>query len=332
MKKNVFLIFFVFVFLLTGCGNVDVTDSTVPSELSSAAHTDTYVPSSTSTPTVTNTPTPTATHTPTPTVTSTPTNTPTAVPTEPPLEWDLDPSYVQTITREYLGVKLNLELITDSSISPEITKVIVDEDLYAYVMAKKVFRIWWVKGSPGKSVDDTPTEDDFESFMSLWAKAQETNEPDDWKEVQIDNIYANDLNDGMGLIQKPYSLWFMYNGDEEPPDNVIPITLISVALVDTVEVRNIQRITGISSSSNPGFGANINKTNFIIYSGDSNYRRAEKIANSIGLNGSVAQGITIAHYLASINTGGWAVSGFLFDGSYKLLAENGMKVYPETYP
>ena len=266
MKKRLMFLFMVFVLLFNGCGYV--VTPVVPSEQPSVVPTDTPVPTLTPLPTETSTPRPT--DTPLPTATNTPT--PTLVPTPTlgiPVENDLNPSYVQTMSTEYMGVKLNLELITDSSMNPEITKVTVDEEMFTYVMARNVFRVWWVKGSPGKNTDDIPTEDDFMSFMELWAKAQETNDPEDWKKVQIDNLYANDLNDGEGYVQRPYSVWFMYNGDEEPPDGVNPITLVSVALVKAGIPKNVSEAYGFLGSD--VYGANLNDYNMVFYLGNEKY-------------------------------------------------------------
>jgi len=263
MKKKTILLFVVFLMLLNGCGYV-VTPS-VQSEQPSVVPTDTPVPTSTPTPL----PTSTLTNTPTPV----PTSTPTLIPTPTlsiPVENDLNPSHVQTMSTEYMDVKFNLELITDSSMNPEITKVTIDEEMFTYVMAKNIFRIWWVKGSPGKSTDDIPTEDDFMSFMRLWAKAQETNGPEDWKKVQIDNLYANDLNDGEGYVQRPYSIWFMYIGDETPPDDVVPITLMSVALVKTGVPKNVSEAYGFLRNANV-YGANLNDYSIVFYIGLGDY-------------------------------------------------------------
>ena len=303
MKKKAILLFVVFVMLLNGCGCV-VTEPNVPSNnQSDVVNTDTLVPTSTPTPLPTYTNTPSPTETPVPTATDTPT--PTLVPTPTlgiPVENDLNPSHVQTIVTEYMGVKFNLELITDSSMNPEITKVIIDEEMFTYVMAKNILRIWWVKGSPGKGVDDIAiSDDDLKSFMSLWAKAQETNDPEDWQKVQIDNLYANDLNDGEGYVQRPYSVWFMYNGNEEPPDGIKPITLISVALVKTGVPNNVSKAYGFLGSD--VYGANLNDYNIVFYIGVKDY-----MINKL-FDGDVAYGpailISTLGVYAQCNNGIW---------------------------
>ena len=264
MKKKAILLFVVILMLLNGCGCV-VTETNVPS----VVYTNTSVPTSTPTPLPTYTNTPSPTETPVPTATNTPT--PTLVPTPTlgiPVENDLNPSHVQSMSTEYMGVKLNLELITDSSLSPEITKISVNEEMFAQVMARNIFRIWWVKGSPGKSVDDIPTEDDFKSFMSLWAKAQETNDPEDWQKVQIDNLYANDLNDGEGYVQRPYSAWFMYNGDSV--SDVLAVNIVSVVLAENSKINNAKNTSGFTNTY-LSYGLNINNYQMLFYLGDKPY-------------------------------------------------------------
>jgi hypothetical protein len=298
MKKKAILLFVVILMLLNGCGCV-VTETNVPS----VVYTNTSVPTSTPTPLPTYTNTPSPTETPVPTATNTPT--PTLVPTPTlgiPVENDLNPSHVQTIVTEYMGVKFNLELITDSSMNPEITKVIIDEEMFTYVMAKNILRIWWVKGSPGKSIDDIAiSDDDLKSFMSLWAKAQETNDPEDWQKVQIDNLYANDLNDGEGYVQRPYSVWFMYNGDEEPPDGVKPITLVSVALMEKVTPNNASEAHGFLGSD--FYGANLNEYNMIFYLGFKDYS-VNKIS-PLGVEYGPALLISTLGIYAQYNEGKW---------------------------
>lgn len=302
MKKRLMFLFMVFVLLFNGCGYV-VTPG-VPSEQPSVVLTDTPVPTLTPLPTETSTPRPT--DTPLPTATNTPT--PTLVPTPTlgiPVENDLNPSYVQTIVTEYMGVKFNLELITDSSMNPEITKVTVDEEMFTYVMAKNIFRIWWLKGSPGKSLEDIAiSDDDFKLFMRLWAKAQETNDPEDWQKVQIDNLYANDLNDGEGYVQRPYSVWFMYNGDEKPPDGVNPITLISVALVKTGVPKNVSEAHGFLRNANV-YGANLNDYSIVFYIGLGDYMINKLLEEGVAYGPALL--ISTLGVYAQCNKGVWKV-------------------------
>jgi hypothetical protein len=287
MKKKAILSFVVILVLLNGCGCV-ATKTDVPgvvyTNTSVPTSTSTPLPTSTYTPSPTNTPVPTATDTPTPTITHTPTNTPTPIPTEPPVEWDLDPSYVQTIVTEYMGVKLNLELITDSSLSSDITKIRLEdgfEHFLARAIAGDIFWLWWAKGPEPHSFDPhtfdiTEFDDEFVSFMSLWEKAQETNDPEDWEKVQINRIRANDLNDGNGYQMNPYNLWMMYEG--ETPEGITGIKTFSIAYVYTTEVNNIQPVWVSSYVGEfiKGYGMNIDKDKLIIYIGSTDFRYANK--------------------------------------------------------
>ena len=287
MKKKAILLFVVILVLLNGCGCV-VTETDVPgivyTDTLVSSSTSTPLPTSTYTPSPTNTPVPTATDTPTPTITHTPTNTPTPIPTEPPAEWDLNPSYVQTIVTEYMGVKLNLELITDSSLSPDITKIRLEDGfdhVLAAVIARDIFWLWWAKGPEPHNFDphtfDVSALDvEFVSFMGLWEKAQETNDPEDWEKVQINRIRANDLNDGYGYQMNPYNLWMMYDGDT--PEGITGIKSFSIAYVYTTEVINIQPVWASSYVGEfiRGYGMNIDKDKLIVYLGDTDFRYAEQ--------------------------------------------------------
>jgi len=224
----------------------------------------TLIPSSTPTPS----PTATVTHTPTNTPLPSPTPTPTL---ERAVENDLNPSYIQTVYSEFMGVKFNLELISDSSLSPDITKITVSEDVFTELIARNIFRIWWDKGLDFH--EGETTEDDFMSFMNLWSKAQETNEVSDWEKVQINEFLANDLNDGLGFVYKPYNMWFMYEG--EPHEGITAIKIFSVAMVHTSEMVNMTNIKGLSKIEERfdiGFGSNLNGYKLLIYLGSNYYK------------------------------------------------------------
>ena len=181
------------------------------------------------TPTIKQTAIPTMTENPVPTVTSTEAATATAAATHID-EKDLHPAYTEKVYQKYLGVQIDAELTTDESLSSNIKKVTVPENVYAEFIARALFKVWWNKGTeaPSKMI---ASEDDFRAFMADWAKAQETNDPNDWKKVQIDNIWANDLDDGNGYIQKPYSIWPMYRGGAV--DKILAIKDVNIILGST---------------------------------------------------------------------------------------------------
>jgi len=278
------LLFIVFILLFNGCTYV-IADPVAPTveKKPPVVPTQTAEPTPTFTqlPTLTPTNTPEPTDTPTPTLVPTPTEIPT--PVFASVENDLNPAYIQTISTDYMGVKFNLELITDSSLGPEITKIRLEggfEHVLAAVIAKDIFEIWWAKGPVPHSFDPhnfnlSEVRADFESFMSLWSRAQETNDPEDWEKVQINKIFANDLNDDRGYQMNPYNFWVMFDG--ETPDGITSVKTFSVAFVDTLEVKNIQ-ISWVSSfpgEFTAGYGMNIDKDRLIVYLGDTDFRYAE---------------------------------------------------------
>ena len=152
-----------------------------------------------------------------------------------------------------MGVKFNLELITDSSLNPEITKIELEdgfEHTLAAVVAVDMFEIWWVKGPvPHKydknDFDLVELQDEFNSFMGLWAKAQETNNPEDWKRVQINRILANNLNDNNGYQMNYYNFWMMYGGDI--PRNTSENFLILLYIPPVENYRFLGRVVTLGS-------------------------------------------------------------------------------------
>lgn len=184
------------------------------------------------------------------------------------IERDLNPSYVQKVDFEYMGVGIKAELITDSSLSSRVTKVTVPNAVYAEFIARVVFRAWWRKGPEKHS--DKYTEEDFKNFMSLWSTAQKSGNTEDWEKVQLNNIYANDLNDGGGYVPKAYNIWAMYEG--EKPLRAVGISLISFVIVDTSSMKNIDQQSDINGISyDLGYGTNIDGGNILVYSGTDAY-------------------------------------------------------------
>lgn len=207
----------------------------------------------------------TQTSTPTATATETPTAVPTTAPTETlsVVEKDLNPAYTETVSQEFMGVKINSELITDASLDPEYKKITVSKEAYAEFIARTIFKVWWSKSE--ESHTGTPTDQDFGDFMKLWSQAQKSGLPDDWKKVQLDNIWANDLNDGNGYVQKPYTIWPMYEG--QTPEGVRGVDNMAIAFVNGTSffIKNITIFSG--SAYNSGMGTNLDGKTLYIYAG-----------------------------------------------------------------
>jgi len=159
--------------LLIALGGCDTLPTALPTPSNTAASTSTLEPTSTSTST--------------PTIT--PTNTPIA-------EKDLEPVYIETVSQIYDGVEIKLNLITDATLDgAHINRVYLNpkfsnhlgensKDAFAHFTALLFYKLW-------KSRQDTPqstSNNDFESFLMLWSQAQKSNDPVDWKKVQINKV------------------------------------------------------------------------------------------------------------------------------------------------
>jgi len=200
----------------------------------------------------------------TPTPPPTATEAPTATPTEAPAEQiDLKPNYEQKVAVEYMGVQINASLITDQSLDPVITKVTVGEKAYAEFLARSLYKVWLKKGGPDGTGPATAAT--FEQFMALWATAQQSGQEADWRQVQIKNIWANEIPTP-GYEQHPYTIWFMHAG--ETPEDVRGISEMSIALVKTKRMKNITAFN--NSSTDSGMGINIEDGNMYFYAGLSN--------------------------------------------------------------
>lgn len=230
-------------------------------------------------------------------------------------EIDLRPAYTQDTEYKYMGVDIHAQLITDESLDPSITKVTVPDSTYAEFIARSIFKVWWKKGvEPHTGV---ATEADFQNFMALWAKAQTSGLAEDWQKVQINNIWANDLNDGNGYVQKPYSLWPMYEGNNAP-EGVRAIETFSIALVNGKKVENIT----LFDNNAYGFGEGINLSRNTLYLYDG------FVSSNSGTEG-LASGIATAPWWMIVNHGSsYSGYGSVVQDLTKLLMNGGLQRYP----
>lgn len=153
-------------------------------------------------------------------------------PTSSDVEKVVNPTFTFSTSGEYMGVEINADLVVDSSASYKINKVTISDNDYLEYVARMFFKVWWAKGVTKHS--GIPTEEDFVSFMGLWARAQETGNKEDWEQVQISDIWANDLDDGEVYLHKSYTVWPMYNGD--PPSGIRGISKFSSVRVSGVGI------------------------------------------------------------------------------------------------
>jgi hypothetical protein len=179
----------------------------------------------------------------------------------PSFEDDLNPRHVQSMSYEYKGVLINADFITDDSIVSEYTlnRVTISESIYAEYIARTLFHVWWKRGEEAHT--EKFTQRDFNEFMSLWSKAQESGLPEDWAKVQINNIWANDLSDGTGYDQKPYSIWPMYDG--ETTEGIRGFNKFSIVLVGGDGDKYITK--DFVGTWEGGFGANLDKKVLKVY-------------------------------------------------------------------
>lgn len=173
-------------------------------------------------------------------------------------EKTLDPISTFSISEEYLGVKINANLIVDRTISDSISSVsFYDKSKYAEYVARTVFSAWWSRGNVSHSA--AATENDFEEFMVLWARAQDTNQKLDWEKVQLNNVWANNLDDGAGYVQKKYTIWPMYFG--EPIGGITGIRRLDNVFLSDETYNTVYWVADLYK----GIGTNVSQDNLLIY-------------------------------------------------------------------
>jgi hypothetical protein len=212
-------------------------------------------------PTLTVTSEPTMTPKPTETATPKPTETATMVP-----ETDLKPMYEEKIEVEYKGVAIKASIITDESLDPMIKKIYLNPKFKNYFGEKSdmamgnfishlFFKVWWANGL--ESHTGLPKDTDFDNFMRLWSTAQATNNPDDWKKVQMTVKKVNDLNDGNGYKTKEMQIWPMFNG--ESSDGVRAVSELKMVFVRFGTKKNISLFEFEDGQMKFQMGSNVDK-------------------------------------------------------------------------
>lgn len=273
MKKNsLILLSMVICLLISGCVSViepiNATESIQPESI--AANT---VPENPITPTIPATPTQElVAETPLPTKSLPSTLTPT--PTEIlPVEWDVDPYIIKDIEGEYRGVKIKARFIVDRSLEDIVESVEINENLYAEMIVKILATVWYAreKTEPWEIVQ--PVE--LFKWIDVWAKAQETGSEYYWSQVQLNRIWANDLNDGNAYLEKSYNFRPMYEG--VCPYGVTAIDKITFVVldVDKSNIFNVDTFSRSETKSRLVGGSNVDNQNLYYYTGrDTNYNAA----------------------------------------------------------
>jgi hypothetical protein len=137
-----------------------------------------------------------------------------------------------------------------------------NESYYVQVLAEILGKVWYII----EYQDRDPhahyvTIRQTGQYFPLWQKAQETGNESDWRKVQLNDIWANDLNDGNGYIQKPYNFWPMYEG--EVPEGVKAFNRITVVIIN----QSNSDITNLRRSTKTGAATHIDGNDLVIYSG-----------------------------------------------------------------
>lgn len=230
-------------------------------------------------------------------------------------EHDLNPNFTETVFQEFMGVEINSELTVDKSLDPMVQKVTIGDAAYTKFIARSIYKVWLKKGGPNGTGPGTETT--FEEFMALWATAQKTNNPADWEKVQLKNIWANDLEDGNGYVQQPYTIWPMYTG--EAPEGVRGIDKVSIVMVKRSKVKNI---TKLESSYDSGAGTNLKGGTMYFYAGMPNSHY------SAGVTATFI-GTSFCRYLIQNSGGSFLSMGLSIDNELKSILINGKIVqYP----
>lgn len=262
-SRKIIFLFMVSVLLVNGCGLVVMEPSAPTVEKQP-----TYAPTSTLIPTLTpiELPTLTPTNTPEPTDIPTPTltPTPTTVPTPKPVEWDVDPYIVKEIEGEYRGVTIKGRFIVDRSLEDIVESVEINDNVFAEMIAKMLATLWYAREKSEPYRLAKPPE--LNDWIDLWAKAQETGSEYYWSQVQLNNIWANDLNDGNGYSEKSYNFWPMYEGTTTY--GVVGIDKITIVILDVTKTGafNFDTFPGSIKTKLIG-GTNLDNQNLIIYVG-----------------------------------------------------------------
>lgn len=200
----------------------------------------------------------------------------------------------------------------------------MNDRAYAEFIARSVFKVWWTKGNEKQS--GSPKEEDFKNFMTLWSTAQNSGLEEGWRKVQVNEVWANDVQTE-GYDQDPYTMWFGYEGDDAPQD-VKPISKFSIAIVKANKMKNITMFS--NNEHNEGAGTNLDERSLVISYGATGliFSVKDPEIQKFGIAGHLSD----TSWWLKINNGG-GHSGYNptsnrgLDDTAKKLLTNGLKVY-----
>jgi hypothetical protein len=185
-------------------------------------------------------------------------------------EFDLHPVFIESVLNEYKGVNISTTFITDGCLSPMVKKIYINHNFknsygeksevaISHFTARLFFNIWWSNGI--EKHEGPKTEEEFDQFMELWARAQQMNDPKDWEKVQFMVKGVNDLNDGNGYKKDNIVVWPMFSGNT--PEGIVGIKEFNIAFVrNNAGIKNM--ITFNQGGWDVSLGTNLN--NDILFS------------------------------------------------------------------
>ena len=303
-KSKLILLFSVACMIISACasGVIVVADPVVPTNTKQPEPIATNtVQVNTSTPTLAETSIPTEEPTPT----TVPTETPVLTPTETlPIEWDVNPYIIEDIEGEYEGVTVKARLIIDKSLEDIVESVDVNDDIFAEAIVRSLMHVAYQRSS-NSDFYNVPSYE-IDRLIKIWAEAQSTGSETYWRQVQLDNIWANDLNDGSGYLEKVYNFWPMYEGTT--PDDVLAMSKITIVYFDSSksDIASAPVISG--DEFGEAWGSSLDGKNFIFYTGKDMQSLVPRFANVHGVSSESATEVllklyagVLAHYLI-VNT------------------------------
>lgn len=219
----------------------------------------------------------------------------TPTPTEiVPFEWDIDPYIIEDIEGVYRGVTIKGRFIVDRSLEDIVESVEISNDVFAEMIAKSLAVVWIERQEAEPWELAKPIE--LNKWVDLWAKAQETGSEYYWRQVQLNSIWANDLNDGNGYVEKSYIFWPMYEG--AGPYGVTALHKITIVFFDTNKssIINTEYMSKMSVNK-VAIGSSVDNQDFILYFGKDegicvplmveNCQCSQKFANQLCLSGNL---------------------------------------------
>jgi len=146
-----------------------------------------------------------------------------------------------------------------------VESVEVNDDIFAELMARMLATVWYARGKSERFYEPAKPPE-LNKWIDSLAKAQETGYEYYWRYTQLDRIWANDINDGNGYLEKLYNFWPMYEGVS--PYGVVSIQKITVVIFDVKKtgIRNFDTFTHYLKSRIVS-GVSVDNGNLLFYSG-----------------------------------------------------------------